>query len=338
MQKKPSKRRKVVAAFVVMLLATAVMASLLPRVTAAPSSVEIVSIDPVSGPVGETVRVVGGIDTANGSYKIFFDETEVKNGTATGATVNTTFAVPLYTKGNHNITLVDDISGNQSSPMTFNVTTSYYVTVDPGRIQEGLHTTITVGVNEAEANITLTFTINVTDPRPAIHTADLTVSTDAAGSGSNSASYYEDFLVNATTNYVGIYTVAVVGVSETLAEGNFSVGITDRLVYARTEAGTRVHIRGAGYEPDKTVSVNISMAGVPVAGYPELTVSDVEGVIIYFWQIPKDAQLGLYTVTLTNGTRVHIRQYMIFKALQSLKLLSFPFKRRTSMMNNRLQM
>lgn len=300
-----SKRGKVAATFVAMVLATTFMASLLPEATAAPSPVEIVSIDPISGRVGETVRVIGAMDTANGSYNIFFGDKEVKNGNATVTTVDTTFKVPLSAKGNHSVTLVDVASGNQSLPTTFNVITSYYVKPEPIRIQEGHSTTIAVGINEAEANATYAFTIGVTDPQSDLYTATLNVSTNATGSASNSVSYYGNFSAGAHTDYVGIYTVAVLAVNEMLATGNFSVGLTDRLDYGRTETGTKVYIRGAGYEPDAGARANITIGEEFVAGL--LTVADAQGIVTYVWQIPKDAQLGRYTVTLTNGTGVQIK-------------------------------
>lgn len=297
-----SGRAKVTAIFVAMILAATFMASLLPEATASPSPVEIVSMDPVSGAVGETVRAIGGIDTANGSYRILFDGKIVKNGTSTEMVVNTTFAVPLSATGNHSVTLVDVGGGSQSLPVNFSVVTSYYVKVEPARIQEGLDAAITVGVNDAEANTTLTFTINVTDPTFFFYVANLNVATQATGAGSNSISYYEDFSSGATTKYVGIYTIAVVEAKEILASGNFSVGLTDRLEYGRTETGTRVHIRGAGYEPDKSTRADITIGGESVAGF--ISVADAQGVVTYVWQIPKDAQLGIYTVTLTGETGV----------------------------------
>ncbi|KPV62964.1 MAG: hypothetical protein AOA66_1106 [Candidatus Bathyarchaeota archaeon BA2] len=252
-----SKRRRVTATFIMMLLVTTLIASPLPKVTATPSLVKIDYIDPTSGPVGTTVRVVGKIDTTNGLYRILFDEEEVGNGTSVGTAVNTTFAVPLSAKGNHSVTLVDVVSDNQSMPVTFNVITSYYVTAEPARIQEGYNTTITVGVNEAEANATYTFTINVTDPQPipASYTATLTVSTNATGSGSNSALYYGNFSAGANTNYTGTYTVAVIAVDETLANGSFTVGLTDKVEYRITND---VIIRGSGYGGEEKVTAKIT--------------------------------------------------------------------------------
>ncbi|MFQ5999344.1 MAG: hypothetical protein ACE5J6_01065 [Candidatus Bathyarchaeia archaeon] len=266
-------------------------------------------IDPTSGPVGTTVRIVGQIDTQNGTYRILWDGESVKEGMCAPGSVlvNDTFVVPTSVKGNHNITLYDVTLGTESLPFSFEVTTSYRVSADPTRIQEGLDTTITLDMYGAEANTTYAFMINVTDPTSAHYNATLAVLTNATGSGSNSTSYYEDFSADANTNYVGTYTIAVVRDNEILATENFTVGLTDRLEYGITETGTRVSIRGAGYEYFEMVFVNITFAGVPVPGYPELTQAEADGSFIYYWRIPKDAKPGIYTVTLTNETGVHFK-------------------------------
>jgi len=71
------KKAKITVAFATILLLTTLISSLLPDATATP--VEIVSVTPESGQVGDIVRVIGQIDTTNGSYAIFFDEERVKN-------------------------------------------------------------------------------------------------------------------------------------------------------------------------------------------------------------------------------------------------------------------
>jgi len=296
MHKNLPKKGKVTAIFMTILLVTTLIASLLPKATATPSPVKIDSINPTSGPFGTAVRVIGEIDITNGSYRILFDGEKVKNGTAVGTAVDDTFKVPPSVKGNHNVTLVDVASGNQSLPVTFNVTTSCYVSAEPARIQEGLNTTITVGVNGAETNTTYTLTINVTDPTSAHYNATLVLSTNATGSGSNSTLYYGNFSTDANTNYVGTYTIAVNG---TLTTGNFTVGLTDKLEYRRID---NVLIRGSGYNATERVTVDIATSGISVTGYPKNVTARADGVVTDVWSIPDNATLGNYTVTLTNAT------------------------------------
>jgi len=288
---------KITAVFATLLLITTIIASLLPQATATPTT--ITTITPNSGPVGTTVRVTGEIDTVNGSYQILWDGESVKNGTAVEKAVNDTFVVPLSAEDDHNVTLYDMDAQTESPPELFTVTTSYSVSAEPARIQEGLNTNITVDINEAEANATYTLTINVTDPQPQTYTAALNVSTNTTGSGSNSTLYYGNFSAGANTNYVGTYTIAVIAINETLTTGNFTVGLTDKLEYRRTET---VHIRCAGYKANETVTINITTAGVPVADYPKNVTASSDGIVTHSWEIPIGITPGTYTVSLTNAT------------------------------------
>jgi len=117
-----SKRGKVAAIFTVMLLVITLIAGLLPKATAATT---ITSVDPESGHIGDVVRVLGEIDTSNGSYAIFFDEEEVKYGTAAEKAVNDTFIVPYRPIGNYNVTLQDATTkSNYTFPVSFAVKTA----------------------------------------------------------------------------------------------------------------------------------------------------------------------------------------------------------------------
>jgi len=107
------KKEKITVAFVTILLLTTLISSLLPNVTATP--VVIDSVTPESGQVGDVVRVIGQIDTTNGSYAIFFDEERVKNGTAVETIVNDTFNVPSSPVGSHDVILKDITTTNNAT-------------------------------------------------------------------------------------------------------------------------------------------------------------------------------------------------------------------------------
>lgn len=113
MYKNLPKKEKITVAFVTVLLLTTLISSLMPNVTANP--VVIVSVTPESGQVGDAVRVIGQIDTINGSYAIFFDEERVKNGTAVETMVNDTFNVPSRPVGSHDLTLHDITTANNAT-------------------------------------------------------------------------------------------------------------------------------------------------------------------------------------------------------------------------------
>jgi len=171
---------------------------------------------------------------------------------------------------------------------------TYHVSADPIRIPgEGLNTSITLGIHEGSANTTYTLTINVTDPSGNSFINALLVTTNASGSGENTTKYYGDF-PGAHTNLTGTYLMTV---NETLATGNFTVGLTDRLEYGPTDT---VYIRGSGYlQTNEHVWVNITL-GADTVFWQNKTA--VNGVVEATWAIPTDAKNGTYTVTLTNAT------------------------------------
>jgi len=171
----------------------------------------------------------------------------------------------------------------------------YSVSAFPTRIQEGLSTNITLTLSGASANTTFTFKLNVTAPTRASYFANVSVKTGANGAGSNMTEFLRDF-VNATTNYVGNYRIAV---NETLAEVNFTVGLTDKIKYIGFET---VIIRGSGYAPNESVTVDVKFSNTSVLGFPRQRDASAEGVLTDSWTIPAGASLGVYNLTLSNAT------------------------------------
>ncbi|MFQ5999782.1 MAG: hypothetical protein ACE5J6_03290, partial [Candidatus Bathyarchaeia archaeon] len=262
-----------------------------------------ISIYPTNGSWGTTVMVEGEIVKPGGSYQIKWDNETIKTGIcpSSSVVVNDTFVIPPSVKGVHNITLLDVNQTAESTPATFEVTTSCYVLAQPARILEGHAPTITVGVRDAEANVPYTFTINITDPLNRTWIANRLVMTNDDGSGENSTNYVRDFVNNTAvpdTDYHGTYSMAV---NATLATGSFTVGLTDELEYRRTNT---VIIQGSGYGTEELVTLNITR-WVNVT-YRESVFSEnlsaIDGIVTYFWTIPENATLGIYTVTLANAT------------------------------------
>jgi len=173
--------------------------------------------------------------------------------------------------------------------------TEYSISVSPTRVQEGLDTNITLNLRDATANTTYPFKINVTSPANVSYFFNLTVSTDETGSGSNMTEFLRDF-ANATTDYVGIYRIAV---NETLATSNFTVGLTDKLKYFRSNT---VSIRGSGYAPNETVIVDLKFSNSSVSTFPRSINASSKGVVTSTWQIPVNASLGDYTLAMSNAT------------------------------------
>ncbi|UCE15712.1 MAG: hypothetical protein JSV12_07560 [Candidatus Bathyarchaeota archaeon] len=294
-------KSKITATFAILLLTTTIIASLLPQATATP--IIVTSVAPEEGYVGKYVgdimRVIGEIDTQNGSYKIFFDEEEVKNGTAIGTAVSDIFIVPHRPRGNYTVKL-HDVAGNTSDTATFTLETAYYieavVPTQPEQLQEGEITEIWVNVTGGAENTRYRANITVIDPSDAIYYNDtlLLTNTTNTGNGKGSAIYPTHFGSSAHTNYTGMYNIAFNG---TLKTGNFTIGLTNATEYHRFQV---VDIRAANYtQLNEWAWVNITFGNRTV--FSE-NVSAVNSLIKASWEIPDNASMGLYNVTVTNST------------------------------------
>ena len=173
-----------------------------------------------------------------------------------------------------------------------------FASTSPARIQEGDNTNITIEIRRATPNKAYTFRINVSNPAGNFSARDVTVVTDMIGSGSNSTEYLGAF-TDANTDYVGTYSVAVKNVTtnETLVTTSFTVGLTDKLKYARNET---VIVKGSGYAANENVTVDIELDEVPIV--EQNVTANTLGIVNYAWQIPQDATPGTYTVSIANAT------------------------------------
>ena len=294
MDRNLAKKSKITATFIALLLMTAFITSLLPQATST-----ITTITPNSGPVGTTVRVVGEIDTTNGSYVIYFDDEEVKNGTAMDRTVNDTLIVPHRPEGNYTVRL-HDVTGNTNDTATFTIETAYYieavVPTQPEQLQEGELTEILVNVTGGAENTRYWANITIIDPSGAVYyndTLQLT-NTTSTGHGEGNRTYPTDFSSGAHINYTGTYEIAF---NKTLATESFFIGLTNATEYGRFQF---VGVRAAGYQPSESVWVNITFVGEDVISIQKN--ASTEGVIEASWEIPGNASMGLYTVTIANST------------------------------------
>ena len=169
----------------------------------------------------------------------------------------------------------------------------YRVITNPPRLQEGFNTTITVEAHNAIANTTVT--LNVTDPTGAFYTKTLGITINGTGFGSNATQYWSDFAEGANTNYVGLYFISVNG---TIASGNFTVGLTDKPEYRRTET---VFIRAAGYQPGENVTIHLDRNNISVTGFPKSWAANVNGVVADTWMVPTDATPGNYHISILSA-------------------------------------
>jgi len=300
LRKSVSRKEKVITTVVIVLLLTTLTTFFVPRATPTPTSV--IQITPKSGHVGDTVRVLGEIDTTNGTYSIFFDEERVQNGTALERAVNATFFVPPRPKGDHTVRLYDETTGI-SANATFTIEISYRIEAlvppAPKQLQQGQSTEIWVNVTGGEKNTCYWASITVVDPSNAIFcndTVQLANTTDT-GDGWASSIYPRDFGTNAHTNLTGVYKIAF---NNTLATGNFTVGLTNATQYHRFQV---VHVQATNYTiPNESVWINITLGGEIIFSQ---NLSAVDGIVNASWKISATAKYGTYTVTITNSTSLH---------------------------------
>jgi hypothetical protein len=275
----------------------------------------ITSITPTSGPEGTLVTLTGTIDTFNGPFKVFFDANGdgtfdpgevVATGTAVGTSVSVSFNVPPAVKGLRAIRLTDEIANTHGfGAFTVERVVSITFTPSTGRIQEGDTIDITVSISGGLDSTAYNIDIKVTDPTGTTFTTSASIATNTVGSGSTSKTYPTQF-TGATTNFVGTYNVVVditapAGEAGTgVATGSFVVGLTDKDSYGRQAV---VNIKGAGYDDDETVTVNVEdPSGASVSGYPKTVTADSDGEVTDSFTIPKNAPTGTYTVTLTGAS------------------------------------
>jgi len=122
------------------------------------------------------------------------------------------------------------------------------------------------------------------------------VATGSSGVGSNKTSFWKDFPSPANTNLTGTYTVSA---NQTLATSSFTVGLTDKTVYLRSE---NVSIQAAGYGVNESVTVDLKYGGTSVSTFPRAINATTGGLVTVSWAIPTGAALGTYTVSMTNAT------------------------------------
>lgn len=173
------------------------------------------------------------------------------------------------------------------------------VSTYPTRIQEGDNTNITIEINQAESNAIYNFEINVTNPSGILPAANVAVTTNATGFGNSSTEYWRAFTENANTDYVGEYFVNVKNLTtnENVATTSFTVGLTDKLKYARNDPA---NVHASGYETNESVTINIKLNETQIA--KQNITASIAGIVNYTWQIPENATPGVYTVSITNAT------------------------------------
>ncbi len=287
---------KKIVALSIFLLVSAFFAALpAPKVSA---EVSINALSKSEGFVGDLVGLTGQINTVNGSYEILFDGTLVKSGNATFTAVMDTFVVPNSTSGDHTVRLRDVLNATESRALNFTVKTKYFIKAitpqAPKQLQEGANVTLLAGVTGGEANKTLRVNMTVQDPLNVTYSSnEFLILINQTGYGSAIKLYPTDFNGNPHTFFVGLYNLSLIDLSnETLATGNFTVGLTDATEYHRFQT---VFIQAANYTSTEWLMIKITSPNETIE-LPPSNASGPLGIITANWTIPANASLGLYTV------------------------------------------
>jgi hypothetical protein len=140
----------------------------------------------------------------------------------------------------------------------------------------------------------------VTDPSGKNYTIITTSTASPLGNYTLSEVYPRDFGVGAGITYVGQYSVAIIRTAPSfalVATGQFEIGITDKLLYQRTQV---VSIKAAGYKANDRVTVSVTKGGIATPGFPLHVSADASGNIIASWITTLSTLTGNYTVSLSG--------------------------------------
>jgi hypothetical protein len=263
------------------------------------AEVSITQISPAQGPVGTVVTVTGQITTQNGSYKVFFADREVQNGTATQTDVSTTFPVPNSTWGKQLIKL-HDVTANESSTFEeIRVQTKYIIEAWWGQApqaQEGENITILASITGGNDTTPSMVNITVTDPANTPHSVmNVNVSIDPNyGNGTANRIYPTEFNqpTSPHTHYVGSYEMKLNVADETKATGTFTIGLTNATEYHRFQT---VFIQAANYTTSDLLTVRVTHIS-ETFNLPPSNASGPLGIVTANWTIPANASLGSYMV------------------------------------------
>jgi hypothetical protein len=289
------KKKTAIIALITMLTLTIFSQMIFPPVNAV--DVKITSITPSTkrGKVGETVRIIGTINKTDGWYQIWFNNTLVVNGTASGNNVNASFTVPALPSGNYTLTL-RDVTANINATSWFIIETAYLLKVSkpeyPKQLQQGAKVNISISITGGKANAIYVANITVKTPANETYSRNIQLSnTTDTGIGNATIIYPFDGNPKPHTNYTGTYTVSF---NETLASDTFFIGLTDLAEYHRNDG---MKIWAVGYSSYDNVTITIkSKDGEKIDEFPW---NVTNGVVNASWTLPLYMPIGNYSIIIT---------------------------------------
>jgi hypothetical protein len=298
------KTKAVAVTFLAILVTLGLVTTTLPvKGQAGGSQIEQVFPADLKGAVGQTVSVLGSIDTRNGKYEVYLGSILVVTGIAQNNAVNVVFRIPETPAGPYTITL-RDTALNQNATKDFTVNVAYYVDPvvpsAPSQLQEGnslvLNVTITGGLPNAvySANITVTLPA----PLSTNYSRLVTLPTSSQkGTTTTQISYPDSVFApsGSLTDYAGSYRVYF-NLTQSLAASQFSIGFTDLTQYHR---GQTVKIRAIDYQTNDTATVTIKNMESGVILHTADVTPTSAGIVATEWAVPSNAAIDTYEVNVT---------------------------------------
>ena len=255
-----------------------------------------------AGKAGDPVLILGSIDTANGTYQIWFGNKLVVSNISIGYSVQASFTVPELPGGNYTITL-RDASNNLNGTKEFEVTEAYsakaLVPSPPAQLQEGSNVILNVTLTGGQPSTTYHANITVMLPAPlnTNYSRLIELSTTQTGTAQVPLTYPDVAFQpsGSLTNFTGLYHVYF-NLTTLLAEDQFFIGFTDASEYHREQS---VAIRAVGYQANENSTITITYAKTGANVHSEAVTASSEGVINAAWTVPSDALIGDYDITIT---------------------------------------
>jgi hypothetical protein len=308
----------------IILLAVTFTFSILIPYAKATNGVEITSIIPTThrGKVGDTIQIIGTLNTTNGEYRIWFNAYNVTptEPVATENKVNATFQIPHVPNENYTVTL-QDVDKNINATTWFYVETAYYIEgitpSAPQQLQENSTIEILMNVTGGKADSVYYANVSVIIPSPLNTTYSAIVeltNTTNTGSGHANVTYPNQTLfqpLGCHTNYTGLYRIYF-NETQSLAEDSFFVGITNKSEYHREEF---VEIKAVSYQPNQTANITVTFPNINKTDLWLVNASQ-QGIINATWNVPSNASIGVYNITINSGVPTKlIRDSQLFSIL-----------------------
>ena len=272
------------------------------------TSIKVNSLETRRGKVGDTVHIIGTINKTDGEYRIWFGSHNVTPAEpkAVGNSVNATFRIPPVPNENYTITLLDVEPPQINVTTLFLVEPTYYIEAitpsTPQQLLENSTVNVLINVTGGKPNIEYYANVSVMIPSP-LRTnysaiVKLTNTTDT-GSGYANIAYPNQTLfqpLGSNTNYTGLYLIYF-NETQGLAKDNFFVGITYKSEYHREDF---VQIKAVGYQTNETATITVTFPKTNITYPKEIVNASQQGIITAKWQVPKNASIGDYNLTITS--------------------------------------